>query len=144
MPIGTLLRRLRGPSQEDLLALRAYREAVEPSLDRLRAVRDEWLALSRDVGDQEWVANTAAKARWELARLGQRAAEIHAPTLADTSHRDLLRALNDAARGCQLLATGTRSHKSEAVCDGQALLVEAAEAADRIGRGLDASLSGDA
>ena len=28
------------------------------------------------------------------------------------------------ARACQLLANGYRFHKSEAVCDGQALLVE--------------------
>jgi hypothetical protein len=39
-------------------------------------------------------------------------------------HRDVLNAVVGAARACQLLANGYRSHKSEAVCDGQALLVE--------------------
>jgi hypothetical protein len=39
-------------------------------------------------------------------------------------HRDVQNALVGAARACQLLANGYRFHKSEAVCDGQALLVE--------------------
>ena len=41
-------------------------------------------------------------------------------------HRDIQNALIGAARGYQLLANGYRFHKSEAVCDGQALLVETA------------------
>jgi hypothetical protein len=32
-----------------------------------------------------------------------------------------------SARACQLLANGYRFHKSEAICDGQALLVEAVQ-----------------
>jgi hypothetical protein len=39
-------------------------------------------------------------------------------------HRVVRNALAGAARACQLLANGYRFHNSEAVCDGQALLVE--------------------
>ena len=39
-------------------------------------------------------------------------------------HRDVQNAVIGSARACQLLANGYRFHKSEAVCDGQALLVE--------------------
>jgi hypothetical protein len=47
-------------------------------------------------------------------------------------HRDVQNALIGSARACQLLANGYRFHKSEAVCDGQALLVETVRDIDEL------------
>ena len=50
-------------------------------------------------------------------------------------HRDVHNAMLGCARACQLLANGYRFHKSEAVCDGQALMVETlGDIADLLGQ----------
>ena len=50
--------------------------------------------------------------------------ELEPPRSLSGVHRDVQNAVVGCARACQLLANGYRFHKSEAVCDGQALLVE--------------------
>ena len=58
---------------------------------------------------------------------GRAAQEVEAldpPRSLAGVHRDVQNAVISAARACQLLANGYRFHKSEAVCDGQALLVD--------------------
>jgi hypothetical protein len=50
------------------------------------------------------------------------------PRSLSSAHRNLHAHILNCARASQLLANGYRFHKSEAVCDGQALLVEGADA----------------
>jgi hypothetical protein len=57
-------------------------------------------------------------------RMVKEAEQQQPPRSLSGTHRDIQNALVGAARACQLLANGYRFHKSEAVCDGQALLVE--------------------
>jgi hypothetical protein len=70
------------------------------------------------------LANVAAVNRWELMRLANEAELLEPPRKLGSVHRDMQEAVIGAARACQLLANGYRFYKSEAVCDGQALLVE--------------------
>jgi hypothetical protein len=74
--------------------------------------------------------------RWELARLAASVEEIVPPTHARRSGREISTAFGDAVRGCQLLATGHRFHKSETVCEGQTLLVESVDHVDKAQRSL--------
>jgi hypothetical protein len=106
-------------------------------LTRIRAIRRDWVDLSQAERDGERLANAAAVYRWELVRLAPRLGQVVAPKLAAAVHRDLRDLLNRAARGCQLLATGHRSHNTEFVCDGQSLLVESADFFERTVRRLD-------
>ena len=57
-------------------------------------------------------------------RLAQEVEALDPPRSLAGVHRDVQNAVINAARACQLLANGYRFHKSEAVCDGQALLVD--------------------
>lgn len=140
MPLASIIRRFRGPTAEELDAVRDYRTEVEPAVGRLLSIRDLWLDLTLTERDDTRLANTASIYRWELARLGQRVAGLEAPVLVANAQRALLNVLSEASRGCQLLATGHRFHKSETVCDGQTLLVESAEEAERLKKSLNALL----
>ena len=92
--------------------------------DRLRAIFDEWIALREVEPDYARLANAAAVNRWELMRMARDAHQLEPPRSLANVHRDVQNAVVGCARACQLLANGYRFHKSEAVCDGQALLVE--------------------
>jgi hypothetical protein len=78
-------------------------------------------------GDYSRLANTSAVNRWELMRLAKESEHIHAPRALSDVHRDASAAVTASARACQLLANGYRFGKSEAICDGQALFVEAVQ-----------------
>ncbi len=90
----------------------------------MREIFDGWVAQREIEPDYARLANTAAVNRWELMRLRKRAERLHAPRGLQRAHEDLLTAVTASARACQLLANGYRFHKSEAICDGQALFVE--------------------
>lgn len=92
--------------------------------DRLRAMFDDWTALREIESDNARLANAAAVNRWELMRVAHDVEQIDPPRSLSSVHRDVHNAVVGCARACQLLANGYRVHKSEAVCDGQALLVE--------------------
>jgi hypothetical protein len=92
--------------------------------DRLQAIFNEWGALREVEPDYARLANAAAVNRWELMRMARDANELEPPRSLSNVHRDVHNAVVGCARACQLLANGYRFHKSEAVCDGQALLVE--------------------
>jgi len=85
---------------------------------------DEWGALREVEADNARLANAAAVNRWELMRLAHDVEQLEPPRSLVNLHRDVHNAVIGCARACQLLANGYRFHKSEAVCDGQALLVE--------------------
>jgi hypothetical protein len=74
--------------------------------------------------DYARLANAAAVNRWELLRMAHDLEQLEQPRSLSSLHREVHNALIGSARACQLLANGYRFHKSEAVCDGQALLVE--------------------
>jgi hypothetical protein len=97
---------------------------VQQIAARLTRVFDEWVAMREIEPDNARLANSAAVNRWELMRLARQAEELEPPRSLINVQRDVQNAVVGAARACQLLANGYRFHKSEAVCDGQALLVE--------------------
>ncbi len=103
--------------------------------DRLQAIFEDWSALREVERDYARLANAAAVNRWELMRMARDANELEPPRSLSNVHRDVQNAVVGCARACQLLANGYRFHKSEAVCDGQALLVETvADIADLLGQ----------
>ena len=141
VPFPSPLRRRRPLPSDEAAALASYRERVAAIAQRVGVVRDEWLeTVGQDPVDAQ-VANVASVHRWELSRLASEADALVAPVVAANVHQQVRRALSDAARGCQLLATGSRFHKSEAICDGQVLLVGAAETLERMLADLDARLT---
>ena len=124
MALATFLHLLRPNSIPDEHAERLYRARAQQLASRVRAVFDDWVAVREVEPDNSRLANTAAVNRWELMRLVSEVEDLEPPRSLAGVHRDVLNAVIGAARACQLLANGYRSHKSEAVCDGQALLVE--------------------
>jgi hypothetical protein len=124
MPFRALIQRLRPTTPEQQLALEVYRHQTSALVARASHMRDEWLSLSQLEPDSERLANIAAVNRWELARLHEQHEQEAAPRLAAGQQQTVLAALADLARAFQLLANGHRFHKSDAVCDGQVLLVE--------------------
>jgi hypothetical protein len=122
--LATFLQLLRPPSLEEQRAQRLYRPEAEQLANRLRTIFDDWLALREVESDNFQLANAAAVDRWEVMRILKDAEALTPPRSLSAMHRDVQNALIGAARACQLLANGYRFHKSEAVCDGQALLVE--------------------
>jgi hypothetical protein len=122
--LATFLHLLRPNSIPDEHAERLYRARAQQLASRVRAVFDDWVAVREVEPDNSRLANTAAVNRWELMRLVSEVEHLEPPRSLAGVHRDVLNAVIGAARACQLLANGYRSHKSEAVCDGQALLVE--------------------
>lgn len=128
---------LRPVSAEQLAALDRYRTTVANVARQAQGMRQEWLALAQIESDAERLANAAAVNRWRLARLGERLRQEAAPRLGCGADRAVQRALSSAARAFQLLANGYRFHKSDAVCDGQTLLVECVDQLTAASRRLD-------
>ena len=90
----------------------------------MQSIFDDWLSLREIESDNGELANAAAVSRWELMRLARTAEGLDAPRSWAGIHKDVHNAVLGSARACQLLANGYRGHKSEAVCDGQALLLD--------------------
>jgi hypothetical protein len=122
--LDTFLHLLRPTSATEQRAQRAYCTEVQQVANRVRTIFDEWLALREVESDNTVLANAAAVSRWELMRLARTAEDVEPPRSLSGLHRDLHNAILGSARACQLLANGYRVHKSEAVCDGQALLID--------------------
>jgi hypothetical protein len=135
--VFALLKRIGSPRRADAHVLGAYRVRVLDAAEHVRRACEAWDGLRQIEPDNARLANTAAVNRWELVRLLRQLERLHVPGVVSRLHGDLSAALHDAARAWQLLANGYRSHKSEAVCDGQALLVEAAAAVQIISRELE-------
>jgi hypothetical protein len=131
MSLGTLLRRLRPPSADEVEALNQYLASMREPLARVCAMRDEWMGLREYEHEEERLANSASVNRWALVRLVEQVEGIEPPKLAVAAHREIVEELGEAARACQLLANGHRFHKWEVVCDGQVLLGESVEAIER-------------
>ncbi len=138
IPLDTLLRRFRSPTHDEIEALRRYRERAGALADRARAIRVAWVEVAQVATERERQANAASVNRWELLRLGEQLEQVTPPRTTAGAHRDLLAAFADQARAYQLLATGYRFHKSEALCDGQALLLESSEMLDTADRRIEA------
>ena len=124
MALGTFLQLLRPQTLQDQRARRLYAADVQQLATRLRDVFDAWCAMREIEPDSVRLANAAAVNRWELLRLAQEVERWAPPRSLAGVQRDVHNAIVGAARACQLLANGYRFHKSEAVCDGQALLIE--------------------
>jgi hypothetical protein len=122
--LATFLQLLRPQTLQEQRAIRGYRAQVQQMADRLQAIFDEWGALREVEPDNSRLANAAAVNRWELMRMARAADQLEPPRALSNLHRDVQNAVVGCARACQLLANGYRFHKSDAVCDGQALLVE--------------------
>jgi hypothetical protein len=90
----------------------------------MQTVFNDWLSLREIESDNGELANAAAVNRWALMRLARSAEMLEPPRSWAGIHRDVHTAVLGSARACQLLANGYRGHKSEAVCDGQALLLD--------------------
>ena len=132
-----LLKRIGSPKRADAHVLGAYRVRVLDAAEHVRRACEAWDGVRQIEPDNARLANRAAVNRWELVRLLRQLERLHVPSVVTRLHDDLNDALSDAARAWQLLANGYRSHKSEAVCDGQALLVEAAAAVQGITQELE-------
>jgi hypothetical protein len=121
---ATILHLFRSQSVAEQRARRAYRAEVQMVADRLREVFDDWVATREIELDHSRLANVAAVNRWELMRLARRTDQLDAPRSLSRVQRTVHQAVVASARAYQLLANGYRFHKSEAVCDGQAMLVD--------------------
>ena len=135
--LASLLKRIGSSRRADAHVLGAYRVRVVAAAEQVRRACETWDGLRQIEPDNARLANTAAVNRWELVRLLRQLERLHVPGMLRQLHTQLADALGDAARAWQLLANGYRSHKSEAVCDGQALLVEAAAAVQIIRHELE-------
>jgi hypothetical protein len=122
--LADFLQLLRPQTLQQQRAQRLYLAHVQEIATRVNAVFDEWNTLREVEPDNERLANAAAVNRWELMRMAKAAERLEPPRAVLGIHRDVHNAVVGCARACQLLANGYRSHKSEAVCDGQALMVE--------------------
>jgi hypothetical protein len=122
--IATFLQLLRPHTPQEQRARRLYALQVEQTAARLRAIFDEWSTMREIEPDNIRLANAASVNRWELLRLAREIEHQPPPRSLASMQRDVHNDLIGAARACQLLANGYRFHKSEAVCDGQALLLE--------------------
>ena len=128
MALAGLLHIRRPQTLEDQRAERAYAGEVREAVLHVRQMFDQWVALREVEPDNARLANAAAVNRWDLMRLAAHVQELSAPRSLTNAQRHLHTHIVSCARACQLLANGYRFHKSEAVCDGQALLVESADA----------------
>jgi hypothetical protein len=124
LALATFLQLLRPQSLQEQRARRVFVAEVGQAAEQLRHVFDDWGAMREVEPDEMRLANAAAVNRWELMRVAKHVEELDPPRSLGSTQRDVHNALIGAARACQLLANGYRFHKSEAVCDGQALLVE--------------------
>ena len=133
-PLSSLLARMRPHSDDEQAAERAYRDQVLSVTGRVQALFEAWADMRQIEPDYALLANGAAVQRWELMRLAQDVEGSTPPRGLGAVHRELLERVVDAARACQLLANGYRSHKSEAICDGQALFLETVACLDRLAK----------
>jgi hypothetical protein len=124
LALDSILQLLRPQTLQEQRAQRAYRTEVQQIAGRVRVTFDDWVRMREIEPDNMRLANAAAVNRWELMRLANAAEQLKAPRKLAGIHRNVQEAVIAAARACQLLANGYRFYKSEAVCDGQALLVE--------------------
>ncbi len=124
LALASILQSLRPRTLQQQSAQLAYRAEVEQIADRMRNALDEWVRMREIEPDNMRLANAAAVNRWELMRLAHEVEQRQPPRKLAGVHRDVHDSVLAAARACQLLANGYRFYKSEAVCDGQALLVE--------------------
>jgi hypothetical protein len=124
LALAAFLQLLRSNTLQERRAQRLYRTEVLQMATRVQSIFDEWLSRREVQPDNAQLANAAAVNRWELMRLLKAAEGLEPPRSLASVHRDVQNALVGSARACQLLANGYRVYKSEAVCDGQALLVE--------------------
>ena len=139
MAIATFLQLLRPRTIEDQHAQRVYRGHVVEAVGQIRQTFNNWVALRQIEPDYARLANTAAVNRWELMRLVERIDRLQPPRALNSAHRAMLTTVTASARACQLLAVGYRFHKSEAICDGQALLLETVHDLDDLIVRVDAS-----
>jgi hypothetical protein len=130
--LATFLQILRPQTLQEQRAQRSYRADIQQIAGRLRSILDEWISLRELESDYTRLANASAVNRWELMRLAQEAEQLDPPRSLANVHRDVQNAVVGSARACQLLANGYRFHKSEAVCDGQAMLVDAVKDIDDV------------
>jgi hypothetical protein len=124
LALGSILQLLRPQTLQEQRAQRAYRTTVQQIAGRMRSTFDDWVRMREIEPDNVRLANAAAVNRWELMRLANEAELLDPPRKLASVHRAVQETVIAAARACQLLANGYRFYKSEAVCDGQALLVE--------------------
>lgn len=124
MALATFLQLLRPQTLQEQRTQRVYGAQVQQIATRMRTAFDSWVHVREIEPDYARLANAAAVARWELMRLAKETEDLDPPRALIKLHRDVHNAVLGCARGCQLLANGYRFHKSEAVCDGQALLIE--------------------
>jgi len=124
LALGSILQLLRPQTLQEQHAQRVYRTEVQHIAGRMRAAFDDWARMREVEPDNMRLANAAAVNRWELMRLANAAEQLEPPRKLASMHRDVQDTVVAAARACQLLANGYRFYKSEAVCDGQALLLE--------------------
>jgi hypothetical protein len=122
--LATFLQLLRPQTLEEQRALRTYRTEVQQVANRMRATFDSWIHTREIEPDHARLANAAAVSRWELMRLAQQIEALDPPRSLANVQREVYNAVTGCARACQLLANGYRFHKSEAVCDGQMLLIQ--------------------
>lgn len=128
MALAGLLHLRRPQTVEDQRAEHAYAGHVREAVLHIREIFTQWVELREVEPDNARLANAAAVNRWDMMRLASHVQELAAPRSMTTAHRHLHAHILNCARACQLLANGYRFHKSEAVCDGQALLVDSADA----------------
>jgi hypothetical protein len=124
LALGSILQLLRPQTLQDQRAQRVYTAEVQHIAERMRVAFDDWVRMREVEPDNMRLANAAAVNRWELMRLANEAEQLEPPRKLTSAHRDVQETVVAAARACQLLANGYRFYKSEAVCDGQALLLE--------------------
>ncbi len=124
MALATFLQLLRPQTLQEQPARRAYHAHVQQVADRLRVIFEDWGALREVEPDYARLANAAAVNRWALMRMAREVEQLEPPRSLANIHREVNNAVVGSARACQLLANGYRFHKSEAVCDGQALLLD--------------------
>jgi hypothetical protein len=127
LALATFFQLLRPRTPDEQRQHREYSDHLQTVCGRVRGMFDAWVAMREVEGDYARLANASAVNRWELMRLAKESERVHPPRALTDVHRDASQSVIASARACQLLANGYRFHKSEAICDGQALLVEAVQ-----------------
>lgn len=139
MSLRTLWWCIKRPSPEEGQTLRAYYAGILPLAQRASGFHDQWLDLRNLAEDDQQLANAASVHRWETTRLVDELRAQTPPARARPIHGNLVACLNDFSHAFQLLATGTRYHRTEALCDGQALLVDCGARLQRVCQALSTS-----
>lgn len=109
----------------DAIALRDYRAAVTPLLERAECLYQQWIENVETVSDTERIANTASTQSWEMASLGERLGACTPPTGLGPLHERCLKSFTYGRKAGRLLSTGYRYHNSDALCDGHAAMEDA-------------------